>query len=144
MSAPRFGFAAFPEGEPTEGKPQPTTPPARSSYTGAPAAPTQAKAPTEAPPSEEQQVNELSQRPAANCVDELWTEVGTLKLMLSQANGERAIQIEILTAEKQKIIDDLQQQVYELLQRLVFEEVDELPPAAADSLPLPSLGRGLG
>ena len=57
------------------------------------------------------QVNELSKGPAADGVDELRAEIDTLQLMLSTANDEKAIQIEILTEEKQKVIDDLQRQI---------------------------------
>ena len=72
----------------------------------------------------QRQVNELSQRPAAEGVDELRAEIDTLQLMLSTANDEKAIQIEIITEEKQTIIDDLQRHVNE--QRPTTAGVDEL------------------
>ncbi len=53
-------FAASPEGEPTEGTPQPATHPMRSSHPGASAASTQAKAPADAPPSEEATMRAMS------------------------------------------------------------------------------------
>ncbi len=87
----------------------------------------------------QRQVNELSQRPVVDGADELRAEIDVLTRMLSIAHDEKAIQIEIITEEKQQHIDALQRQVNELRveicraelelraqQRPAADEVDEL------------------
>ena len=60
-------------------------------------------------------------------------DVARQTLMLAEKQGLK--QIVIITEEKQKIIDELQRQIYELLQRPAADGVDELR-AEIDALKL--------
>ena len=69
---------------------------------------------------------DLSQRPAVDGPDQLCVQTDTLDLKLSTAYEEKATQIDIITEEKQMIIDELQRQVNELSQRPAADEADVL------------------